>query len=222
MAIRRLLVLSIVVFACAHRPDFQPAPGAARVANQPRAAQASEAGVRVIVNEEPWKGEPGNLPDFVTPLKVTIVNDSDAPVLIRYRDFQLTAEAGLQTNALPPFQIQRPGVETVAVRPFFPSERFFLFGPYAAWYPQYPLWGGPFDYDPAWYDQSYRWQPSLPTPDMLQKALPEGVLQPGGRATGYLYFNRLPGPGRVEFQAHFAEPDTQRRVADVDIPLTYD
>ena len=49
----------------------------------------------------------------------------------------------------------------------------------------------------------------------------EGVLQPGGRATGYLYFNRVPGSGRVEFQAHFAEPATQRRVADVDIPLTY-
>ena len=31
----------------------------------------------------------------------------------------------------------------------------------------------------------------LPTGDMVQKALPEGVLEAGGRVTGFLYFEDI-------------------------------
>lgn len=218
--ILRVLATSSVL-ACAHTPDFRPAPGAALVTGEPRAAQAVAAGVRVVVNEKPWQGEPSNLPDLVTPMQVTLINDSDVPIPIRYRDFSLATENGVRVSALPPLHIQRPGAQIVAVQPLFPSEGFYLFGPYAAFYPGFPLWTGPFDSDLAWYDATYQWQPSLPTPDMLQKALPEGVLQHGGHVSGYLYFNRVQGKGRVAFHARFLESGTGRTLAEVDIPLTF-
>lgn len=207
--------------ACAHDPQFRPAAGAAPVPGEPLAAQASAAGVRLVVNQHPWSGEPRALPDLVTPLQVTLSNDSGAPVPIRYRDFTLTTANGVRISALPPFQIQRPGAQTSLVRPLFPSEGFYLFGPYGDYYPGLPIWSGAFDSDLAWYDSAYQWQASLPTPDMLQKALPEGMLQPGGRVTGYLYFNRVQQTGSVRFDARFLEPGTGKALAELDIPLTF-
>ena len=173
----------------------------------------------MLVNQKPWQGEPGNLADLVTPLDVTIINDSTGPVPIRYRDFTLDTEQGMQLRAVPPLRISRPAERTVVVRPIYPSDRFSFYGPYASFYPGYPVWDGPFDSDLSWYDSAYQWQQALPTPDMLQKALPEGMLQQGGHVSGYLYFSHVPGKGRVNFQARFPEAKTGRTAALV-IPLT--
>ena len=43
---------------------------------------------------------------------------------------------------------------------------------------------------------------ALPTPEMLERALPEGVLEPGRTTSGFLYFERAPAaPARLELTA---------------------
>jgi hypothetical protein len=56
-------------------------------------------------------------------------------------------------------------------------------------YPFFTPFNGPFLHDPFYYDSFHpaMKRVSLPTGDMVQKALPEGVLEPGGRITGFLY-----------------------------------
>jgi hypothetical protein len=211
----------LLAAACAHTPRLAPAPEAQRLPDDPGAAVASAAGVRVTVRSQSWKGEPRDLESIVTPLYVSVENDSATAIRIRYRDFTLTSSDGLQSPAIPPLSIQRPGTNVVAVAPSFTAHRFLLLRPYGPFYPAYPLWDGPFDWDPVFYDQFYStWEPPLPTPDMLKQALPEGVLQPGGRVAGFLYFRRLRQEGgRVIFAQDVIVAETGERLATPRIPL---
>ena len=217
-SMKRLLSL-LLAAGCAHQARLVPAPGAERAADG--SAVASAAGVVVSVDSRRWSGSPPDLPALVTPLYVSVANNSSAPVRIRYREFSLTDLSGLETAAIPPFQLQRPGTEpSPAYPPAFASRRFLLYSPYRHYYPGMPIWGGPWDYNPLFYDRSYgTWQPSLPTRDMLQQALPEGVLQPGGEVAGFLYFHRLRDTGPVMFSADLIDPDSRAMIGSVQIPM---
>jgi hypothetical protein len=154
-------------------------------------------------------------------LHVTVENASAVAIQIRYRYFTLTSQDGLQAPAVPPMSIQRPGTNVIAVAPGFRAHRFLLLRPYGPYYPAFPLWDGPFDWDPFFYDQLYAtWQPPLPTPDMINQALPEGVLQPGGHVSGFLYFRKLrQSEGRVIFAHEVVDAETRQRIATIRIPL---
>lgn len=215
----RFLFVLVLASACVHTSRLFPAADAQRAAGDPGAAVASAAGVKVWVDPQRWRGEPSTLESLVTPLHVILENTSQVPILVRYRDFSLLGADGLMTSAIPPFQIQRPG-QSGSVAPAYGLRGFALLGPYGPFYPGMQLWGGPFDWDPGFYDQAYQWDPSLPTPDMLRQALPEGVLQPGGRAEGFLYFHRLrQGSGEVKFTEDVFAAESNQRVATLRIPL---
>jgi hypothetical protein len=49
--------------------------------------------------------------------------------------------------------------------------------------------------------------------------LPEGVLQPGGSAAGFLYFNHLQEKGPVVFTAEIVAADTREPLGTVRIPM---
>jgi len=217
----RFFALLLLVAGCAHTPRLVPAPDTQRLAGDPEAAVASAAGVQVTVRSRAWKGVPRDLESIVTPLQVTVENGSPVAIRIRYRDFTLTGPDGLQSGAIPPLQIQRPGMQTVALAPTFAGHGFLLLRPYGPWYPAVPVWDGPFDWDPLFYDQFYAtWEPPLPTPDMLNQALPEGVLQPGGHVSGFLYFHKLrASEGRVIFAQDVIAAETRERLATIRIPL---
>jgi hypothetical protein len=216
----RAPLLLLLLIACAHAPQLIPAPGAPRDPDSPDAAAAAVAGVEVSVGGKRWSGQPPDLDSLVTPLYVSVRNGGGVPVRIRYADFTVTARSGLQTAAIPPFQIQRPGSEVVALAPAFRSDRFLLYERYRRFYPGLSYWDGPWDYDPWFYDQYYStWQPSLPTKDMLQQALPEGVLQPAGSAGGFLYFHQLQEKGPVVFSAEIVAAGTREPLGAVRIPM---
>ena len=122
----RFFALLLLVAGCAHTPRLVPAPDAQRLAGDPEAAVASAAGVQVTVRSRAWKGVPRDLESIVTPLQVTVENGSHAAIRIRYRDFTLTGPDGLQSGAIPPLQIQRPGMQTVALAPTFAGHGFLL------------------------------------------------------------------------------------------------
>jgi hypothetical protein len=212
---------ALLALACAHTPRLVPAPDAQRLPDDPQAAVAGAAGVQVTVRPRNWQGQPPDLESIVTPLHVTVENGSAAAIQIRYQYFTLTGADGLQAPAVPPMRIQRPGGEVVTVVPGFRAHRFLLLRPYGFYYPGYPVWDGPFDWDPFFYDQLYAtWQPPLPTPDMINEALPEGVLQPGGHVSGFLYFRRLKqSDGRVIFAHEAVDAGSHERIAILRIPL---
>jgi len=141
-----------------------------------------------------WSGVPSDLPKFLTPARLTVTNHSGVPILVRYRDFDLRSSTGVTFKALPPFQIRGTATQTVPVTaPGFAYSGFAIAPYYAPWYPGFGVWGGPFWYDWPYYSTYYaEWPVSLPTQDMIEQAIPEGVLDNGGEVSGYLYFHKVP------------------------------
>jgi hypothetical protein len=86
-------------------------------------------------------------------------------------------------------------------------------------------WGGPWAYPPYYWTWVYGWgplyYPSGPSEDVLELGLPEGVLPPGARVSGFLYFKKATGPGQggldLAWEAHDAQ--TGAALAGVHLPL---
>jgi hypothetical protein len=113
---------------------------------------------------------------------------------VRYNHFWLTDAQGHRFNAMPPYDVDGTVTEREVIEnPYYGFSNFTLAPYLARWYPRFALYPGAFAYDPLYYQPyltTYR-SIQLPTADMVQRALPEGVLAPGGRAAGFIYFQRL-------------------------------
>lgn len=217
-----VLALAFAVTACGARPDLSPAPGALPAPPGPgEGAAASVAGVTVIARADAWSGIPRRL-DEVTPVLVTVENRSESPIRLRYEDFVLVSPTGGRYAALAPFAIRGTEVE--------PLSRYDLDGFYVAphlsrYYPWARVYDGHFPYDGAYHR---RYHPSyiridLPTGDMVQKALPEGVLSPGGRITGYLYFENVEEDDRrVDLRMPLIDAVSGQSFGMVSIPFVVD
>jgi hypothetical protein len=184
----------------------------------------SEAGVYLTIRSNKWAGEPETLGSAATPLFVTIRNDSPDPVRIQYRDIEIVDQHGRSYAALPPAHLSASNVLRGAqvTAPEFKYERFEV-APYLVQaYPSLPVWAGKFDFDLQHYRQYARqWPFPLPTKDMIEKAIPEGVLLPGGVITGYVYVEPI-NPSDVEratvqLNVTLAEEGEQR--ASITIPM---
>jgi hypothetical protein len=192
------------------------------------AAVAQSDGVRIVAEPGAWWGEPRDLEGLIMPLLVTIENTGSTPLRLRYDAFALLAPDGRRYAALPPYDIR--GEMTEAIDPPFspyhpyyaPGGRFRPGPPLRRHYPGWAPYRGPFAYDPWYYDRHY---PAfrrvlLPTTDMVQMALPEGVLEPGGRVTGFLYFEGVPSRvPRIVFTAALVDARTSAAVGTVTIPF---
>ncbi|HLL82252.1 MAG TPA: hypothetical protein VK420_06360, partial [Longimicrobium sp.] len=86
---------------------IQPAPDATMVAGDTNAAFAVASDVRVTVRTDAWQGGPADLERVLTPLEVTIENNSGQPVRVRYQDFGLVGEGGFRYAAIPPFATEQ-------------------------------------------------------------------------------------------------------------------
>jgi len=203
-------LIALAATGCA--TTIVPGPGAHRVAGVGHAADARAAGVHVVAAAGAWSDFPSDLDDIVTSMLVTITNDSDRALEIRFEHFALLTPAGVIFAALPPFQVTGGAREPPA--PAGPARGHgFSVAPYLApWYPGWRVHGGPFPFDSGYYSGFDAFDPrcgriSLPTGDMLDRALPEGVLAPGGRISGYVYFEQALDVVRVAFVAHLVEVD---------------
>ena len=212
-----ILVLALVLVGCA--AQLRPAPEAVVLPGPGRAAIAEEAGVRVVASADAWRGDPEGLTQVVTPMLVRIENNGADAVQVRYEGFALVADDGRRYAAIPPFDVR--GVVSSVVRPIYP-----VYGPVApfSWslYPYMGVAPGVYPFDPFYGDVYWpywqRWV-NLPTGDMVQKALPEGLLQPGGRSTGFLYFEDVDKAHRVTFQARLPVPGAGDRTVSIAIPF---
>jgi hypothetical protein len=222
----RFSVIGLLLFTigCGGRTVLTPAPQVGRVGEN--SVQAVQEGVKMLVRTNAWEGTPAELTQVI-PILATVENTSDHPLRVRYSEFALVTNTDNRIAALPPFDIK--GSESVPVgtagAPLaaypYPYHAFRVAPYLLPYYPGFVVYPGAFAYDPLFYSTYY---PAfaripLPTGDMVQKALPEGVLDNGGRITGFLYFGGLDHPQSVSFTADLVDASTGAHFGRIVIPF---
>jgi hypothetical protein len=230
---KRFVLAPVAVLAiggCASRTDIEPAETAQKAPGLAEAAVSQVAGVRITARApDQWPGQ-AKIMDQVEPMKVTIENGGDQPIQIQYPEFQLVGPQGEVFSALPPFRIGGPAESPVLEGRYAPLtapdiafDGFGIAPVYAPIYPGVPVAPTPFLADPVYYGRTYGVlaERNLPTPEMLSRALPEGILQPGGKLEGYLYFEKVgEGVPSVIFRADLVGAGQGERLGTLSIPFS--
>ena len=220
------LLLSLLVLpACAHDPGMsagtQSSPQAIPAGPTPNVAVMNVGGVRLSARGDAWDGTPASLGARVTPLAVRIENHSGGPIELLYDRFALVAADGREFHPLPLLPLSgRPG-SAAPLQPAYQPAGFFIAPSFAPAYTRLPAWRSHLARDESLYRLDYRkWSDGLPSPDVLSKGLPEGVLEDGGAISGFLYFDREARDHHdLTFQADLTAGDWERRVALIEIPF---
>lgn len=196
--------VAILATSCAKQTiPLEPANPETPLMRSQDATRASNAGVEVLAQAE-WPGRQSVLDD-VTPVHLTIENESDRELRLTLRDIELVDDGGDEYAALPLYEIDgEAAVRSYAYEPTpdFYYDDFYVMGPYADLYPGIGVYGNYYNsplYDGYYADPIYNyggyygyWRPRpLPTPEMVNRAIPEGVIMPGGSVQGYVYFERV-------------------------------
>lgn len=225
--------VSVTLVGCAAEgPTLVPAPDANVVEIDGTGAQTSVDGVTVTAQAEVWRG--ADIEDAVTPLRVTIQNDSERPVRLRYSDFALVARTGERYAALPPYDIEgtvsRPvvaGDYRALDRLGFRHNRFWIAPHYRYVYPTLSAYQlHRLYFDPYYYNYYYpywgRIEQDLPTAEMLRRVIPEGVIQSEGSVSGFLYFEHVDddlAQAELDFHAELVDAESGEMFATVHIPF---
>jgi hypothetical protein len=204
---RALLVVALLVSGCA-----------GRVGLPERTASATAGGVEVAGAVGAWRGWPSKLERVVTPVLVGVTNHGAVPVRLDVTTFVLALAQGGRLAAVLPGDVRGTVAEP---------------GPAAL--PRAGLALGPTreGSGPGWAindpgldprtdptaEPDRTWE--LPSADMLDLALPEGVLAPGRTARGFVYFERAPrGTGPVTLRWPVVDAQSGETVGVIAIPLT--
>ena len=189
-----VVLVALAAAGCTTTPTL--APGAeTKLADGGPGAVASSAGVRVVATVDEWRWNPTDLDQFVTPLLLEVENNTDRPVRIRLKDIRLVGERGVRLAALPPYSVRGEATRTVESHEY--AVESFTVAPHLhGYYPGYRRSRHYFYPEQYYYYRAYHpvyrtYSIPLPTQAMLDRALPEGVIQAGGKATGFVYFQRL-------------------------------
>jgi len=211
---------------CSTTPDLEPAPGATPTTGEEE-AEVSESGIALEIHTEAWSGTPAGLDRHVSPVLVTLTNDAGEPLRVRYPEFSLTTPTGQEIQPISPFEIE--GTAAQRIDRYAYPHRGFLVAPHIHDHRAFDVFEGPFMHDAAFYEvhrfdhfPDYRTR-ELPTDDMLQRALPEGVLEPGGSITGYLYFEHIEDEAeRATLAFDLTTATTGQSLGTMTLPLVAD
>jgi hypothetical protein len=233
------LAAVLLLSSCAARAPLTPAPEARVLPEREQAAVATGGDVLVTADASAWKGYPSRL-EAVVPVRVRIENGAQVPLRLRFADFTLRLAEGVAVAALPPMRLQGTEIVTAPpppgvvgyggaglgagwVDPLFVHRGFHVAAPYGLYYPGLDPWTGPFALGAYPYEQQWRsWPVELPTPDMVARALPEGVLEPGGMVEGFIYFQGLPGDEqRAVLEVALADARSGEALGRATLPFEY-
>jgi hypothetical protein len=222
------LLLTGVALGCATNPArLTPAAGASISATSPNTAVTEQSGVRVRVESQAWPG-PVSITREVTPLKLTVENNGSMPVAIRYDRLYLVRDDGDRSAALPPFAAKTEAAEAIAppLRPapsVWFTHRGFLVAPYLRYYyPGLRPFGYPYTFDSPYYERhlDYWAQRQIAMDEVRRHAIPEGVVEPGGHVTGFVYFEDVgDDASRVTFHADLPNPRDGLSAASLTVPF---
>jgi hypothetical protein len=207
VAVRRVLGLAVLALAssgCASEPYPVTVSSVSPAFARTRSATAAD--VEVAVTPDAWHGWPRDLSRVVTPIHVSIANRGDAPLRVVRGNFALLVDGRRRLAAADPNDV-----------------RGVIYEPPPARIGSEPPGSGDWALQPgapaASWDPRVREQFPLPTPEMLERALPEGVLEPGRTASGFLYFERAAATPRVELTAILVDARSGEPRATVAVPL---
>lgn len=213
------VALCLGALGCRAENQLEPAQTANEVAGLEDAIVASNNGVRMVAQVDTWDGE-ARITQEVTPVRVSIENQSDNKVALRYENFQLVGGDGAVYRALPPLRIEG---EVPLEDPDWTYSGFEVAPYYGPVYPGMLSYGGPFYTAPDYYGSYYGYLANvqLPTLQMRLRALPEGVLNAGGSVEGFLYFQKVDAnqTERVMLQAQLTTPEQNSPVASLSLPF---
>ncbi len=214
----------VPVSACGRAPVLLPTRGYTSAIGRSSLAVESRSGVTMTADASVWDDSPRNLASEVTPVWVTLHNASGRRLRVQYDEFSLGGASGAHYVALAPYVFRTSTTRAVFEVPnggYF--DKFQIAAYLAPFYPWLPVWEGPLPCSP--FVTSAAWQTHLPSAGVLDRALPEGVLENRGTASGYLYFQKVgAGEREVTLQAGLQEPTqarqaTTHRLASIDIPF---
>lgn len=233
------LLVTPLALGCEEGTDLEPADSVDDPATRPHestwledAAVTELAGVTMTIQEDEWPGA-AQIKEDVTPVRLVIENRGEVPLRVRYDQFELIEPDGTIWSALPPFQINGEVRQPVFVReyerieePAFEFDDAFFISPvYEGIYAIDP-YEGEFEYDYGYYETygPYWANMELPTSDMLRYALPEGVIEPGGTLSGYIYFEHIPEDSaeKVWFDAELVNAKDGRTFGGLRVPFEVD
>ena len=214
-----LLSLSLGSGGCGHG-HLVPAPSATMVPGAPGAAFQIVDGVRCSADAAAWEGRPGEVPSFVLPVKVRIVNASGTPIRLLDQDFALVGSSGRKYQPIPVLSSD-PDPAASSVYPIYASSKFYVSARYHDVYQSLEAWPEPLGRNDSFYERQYRrWGGDRPQREVVRMALPEGVLADGGTISGFLYFESPLGhESRVTFEADFENSAGADTVAAMKIPF---
>jgi len=237
---RRALIIALPVVLAGCAPTYALVPRGDGV--------VGKDGLRLVGAGDAWNNNPYDLPNYMTPILVDIENHTGKDVRISYGDFSLTDERGFRYAAINPYTTAaqvgmnesatrlddgarvtlaaytgrsdahraRPAPRRREHRRFFvrPRARVF-FHYYDPWV--YPFYDAPYygDRVVVWTDRS----PSPPSEDVLRLGLPEGVVKPGGRISGFLYFQNAGQHGQHLRLSWAAHTPAGKPVATLSVPF---
>ena len=222
----RLVLAALVasVFGCVTgQPELLPASGHTSAIGRRSLAVESRSGVTVTADGSVWDSPPKTLANEVTPVWVTLHNATGRSLRVQYDEFTLRGASGATYIALAPYVLSATRSRAVFEVPDGGDFDKFYVAPYLApTYPWLPVWNGPLPRGPSIHSVARR--ADLPTASMLERALPEGVLEDSGSVSGVLYFQKVDvRESRATFQAGLQEPTPAwqpiRQVAAIDIPF---
>jgi hypothetical protein len=234
MRLEMIVLIVTILFATGcdlqERTELEPTtPATGRVQIRGDTIMTTARNVTVRTVADAWTGQAA-VKEEVTPLRVTIRNESEHPIAIGYDRFGLVTPQGRFHAALPLYRIEgevgelrarNPAVDSVT--PEFEHEAYEPAPFYDAIFPDVPAYREDYYYNRYYNDFYYRYwdRRELPTQEMIRQAIPEGVLRPGGRISGFFFFEKVdPDLDRVLFRADLADAQTGQVFGSVSFPFT--
>ena len=212
------LSLLCLVAACAGPRILVPAPS-----SQMKETETANnfKGVHIEVTGEGWDQDTG-VYNEITPLGITISNESGSPLRISYTIFSLVDGEGNRYSVLPPYSLEDENNEADSSN--FTCSGFYVAPYYSRYYPLLRMYDDPFYYDPLYFQHYYscweNYDPGLPTKEMIDKAFPEGVLWDRVTTSGFLYFEKVRKSDSYMFKVELIDTATGERLGGIEIPLT--
>ncbi|MDX1642798.1 MAG: hypothetical protein R3244_00425 [Thermoanaerobaculia bacterium] len=220
-----LLALALTAGGCTTGARLTPAPGAsegARVAEETVIDRID--GVEMTIEVDAWPGSPA-VEREVTPIQISIDNDSQRPVRFAYQNLALVTDRGERLSALPIFRAERkasdavePPVTTIG----FHHRRFTVAPHLHAYFPSLTLSHHHFPYDPLYNTHYYDFwlEGRIEMAQVRLHGLPEGVLEPDGEISGFVFFEKVdPEIDRVRLRADLVDADSGEVFGSLSIPF---
>ncbi len=187
-----IVITAFLLLACAQK-KLVPVANGVSVDEKTYTSVYEDADVRILVRANAWKGYPTDLPDYVLPLYVEILNRGTEEVVIDPNGMILLDNRGNQYNALEPKEV----AEAVRSGASVGVSVGLAYGT--------PHWGlGWFAGEP--YSRK-------DVGGVINYAFIPGRIVPGAKLKGFVYFQRIPDDvNRIRFRLTYKIGEVSRSV----------